>query len=316
MFFKPHVSWTLISSGHFSARLFENGFALDTASNCIYSNRDEFDYVLALLNSCVADEYLAVLNPTMNFSCGVISLIPYLESRQDDIKRLSKENVGISKIDWDSFETSWDFCSHPLVPMAFERQERLRADNNSGDQKRIVTLLSERYKQWELDCDNRFAELKKNEEKLNSIFIDIYGLQEELTDKVDDKDVTVRKADKERDIRSLLSYAVGCMFGRYSLDIPGIAYAGGVMDMTKYKTYIPDKDAIIPICDDEYFEDDIVGRFVQFIETVYGAETLEDNLKFIADALGGKGTSREIIRNYFMNEFYTDHLKVYQKRPI
>lgn len=316
LFFKQHVSWTLISSGHFSARLFENGFALDTASNCIYANTDEFDYVLALLNSCVADEYLAVLNPTMNFSCGVISLIPYLEKNKDDVNSISKENIGISKLDWDTFELSWDFQSHPLVPMAYERQEQLSAGMNSEERKRAVTLLSERYRRWEQECEYRFSELKKNEEELNRIFIDIYGLQDELTPDVDDKDVTVRKADLQRDIRSLLSYAVGCMFGRYSLDAPGLAYAGGTWDASKYATFQPDKDAIIPICDDEYFDDDIVGRFVKFIEVVYGKETLEENLKFIADALGGKGTSRETIRNYFINDFYSDHVKVYQKRPI
>lgn len=187
---------------------------------------------------------------------------------------------------------------------------------NSEECKKTVTLLSERYRRWEQECEYRFLELKKNEEELNRIFIDIYGLQDELTPDVDDKDVTVRKADLQRDIRSLLSYAVGCMFGRYSLDVPGLVYAGGTWDASKYTTFQPDKDAIIPICDDEYFDDDIVGRFVKFIEAVYGKETLEENLKFIADALGGKGTSREVIRNYFMNDFYADHLKVYQKRPI
>lgn len=316
LFFKPHVSWTLISSGHFSARYFENGFALDTASNCIYSNRDDFNYVLALLNSNVADEYLAVLNPTMNFSCGVISLIPYIENCKDDIEEITKSNIELSKTDWDSFETSWDFQSHPLVPMVYERQEQLSAGMNSTERKESVTLLSERYRRWERDCEYRFSELKKNEEELNRIFIDIYGLQDELMPDVEDKDVTVRKADLQRDVRSLISYAVGCMFGRYSLDVPGLAYAGGTWDASQYTTFQPDKDAIIPICDDEYFEDDIVGRFVKFIEVVYGKETLERNLQFIAQALGGKGTSRDVIRNYFINDFYADHVKVYQKRPI
>ena len=315
-FFKPHVSWTLISSGHFSARYFENGFALDTASNCIYSNRDDFDYVLALLNSNVADEYLAVLNPTMNFSCGVISLIPYVENHKEDIEKITKSNIEISKMDWDSYETSWDFQTHPLVPTIHERQEQLSAGMNSEERKKAVRILSERFKCWERDCEYRFLELKKNEEELNSIFIEIYGLQDELTPYVEDKDVTVRKADLQRDIRSLISYAVGCMFGRYSLDVPGLVFAGNAWDASKYTSFQPDKDAIIPICDDEYFSDDIVGRFIQFIEAVYGKDTLEDNLQFIADSLGGKGSAREIIRNYFINDFYNDHLKMYQKRPI
>ncbi len=177
-------------------------------------------------------------------------------------------------------------------------------------------LISDQYKKWETEAEARFQQLKRNEEELNRIFIDIYGLQDELTPEVEDKDVTVRRADLQRDVRSLISYAVGCMFGRYSLDFPGLVYAGGAWDPSKYVTFQPDRDAIIPICDDEYFEDDIVGRFVKFVELVYGKDTLEENLRFIADALGGRGSSREVIRNYFINDFYADHLKVYQKRPI
>ncbi len=177
-------------------------------------------------------------------------------------------------------------------------------------------LISDKYKEWEQECDSRFNKLKSNEEELNRIFIDIYGLQDELTPEVEDKDVTVRKADLQREIKSLISYAVGCLFGRYSLDEEGLVYAGGDWDISRYKTIIPDKDGIIPICDDEYFEDDMLGLFVGFIRKVYGEETLEENLNFIADALGGKGTPRERIRSYFLNGFYTDHCKIYQKRPV
>ena len=169
---------------------------------------------------------------------------------------------------------------------------------------------------WTAACEERFSQLKANEEELNRIFIGIYGLQDELTPDVADKDVTVRKADLSRDIRSLISYAVGCMMGRYSLDKPGLAYAGGAWDASQYASYLPDPDGILPITDDEYFDDDIVGMFVNWVRTVYGAETLEDNLKFLADALDGKGTPREVIRQYFLNDFFKDHLKVYQKRPI
>ena len=177
-------------------------------------------------------------------------------------------------------------------------------------------LIADKYKEWEAECNERFNTLKANEEELNRIFIDIYGLQDELTPEVEDKDVTVRKADLTREIKSLISYAVGCMFGRYSLDVEGLVYAGGEWDSSKYSTYIPDADNIIPICDDEYFADDIVGKFVKFVEVVYGADTLEENLRFIANALGGKGLPRDVIRDYFLNVFYADHLKVYQKRPI
>lgn len=178
------------------------------------------------------------------------------------------------------------------------------------------TLISDKFSAWQAECDARFNQLKANEEELNCIFIDIYGLQDELTPEVADKDITVRKADLQREIKSLISYAVGCMFGRYSLDADGLAYAGGAWDAAKYKTFIPDADNILPICDDAYFPDDIVGRFIDFVRTVYGADTLGENLKFIADALGGKGTPQEVIRSYFLNDFYADHCKIYQKRPI
>ena len=195
-------------------------------------------------------------------------------------------------------------------------------------------LISEKYAAWQAECEERFQQLKKNEEELNRIFIDIYGLQDELTPDVADKDVTVHRVFDSKDdvpesmkgsnyvrtmrdeIVSLISYAVGCMFGRYSLDVDGLAYAGGEWDESRYKTIIPDSDNIIPICDDEYFDDDITGRFVEFVRKVYGDDTLEENLKFVADALGGKGTPREVIRSYFLNDFYADHLKTYQKRPI
>ena len=195
-------------------------------------------------------------------------------------------------------------------------------------------LIKEKYSAWKQECEDRFRQLKKNEEELNRIFIDIYGLQDELTPDVADKDVTVHRVFESKDdvpesmkgsnyvrtmrdeIVSLISYAVGCMFGRYSLDVDGLAYAGGEWDESRYKTIVPDSDNIIPICDDDYFDDDITGRFVKWVETVYGSETLEENLKFVADALGGKGTPREVIRSYFLNDFYADHLKTYQKRPI
>ena len=195
-------------------------------------------------------------------------------------------------------------------------------------------LISDKYAAWKRECEDRFQQLKKNEEELNRIFIDIYGLQDELTPDVADKDVTVHRVFDSKDdvpesmkgsnyvrtmrdeIVSLISYAVGCMFGRYSLDVDGLAYAGGEWDESRYKTVVPDSDNIIPICDDEYFDDDITGRFVEFVRKVYGDDTLEENLKFVADALGGKGTPREVIRSYFLNDFYADHLKTYQKRPI
>lgn len=180
----------------------------------------------------------------------------------------------------------------------------------------MARLIADKYATWERECEERFQTIKANEEELNRIFIDIYGLQDELLPEVEDKDVTVSHANLAREIRGLISYAVGCMFGRYSLDIEGLAFAGGDWDESRYKTFKPDKDNILPICDDEYFVDDIVERLISFVRIVYGADTMEENLQFIADALGGRGVSRDIIRNYFLNDFYRDHLKVYQKRPI
>ena len=175
------------------------------------------------------------------------------------------------------------------------------------------TLISDKYAAWEQECTERFNKLKANEEELNRIFIDIYGLQDELTPEVEDKDVTVRKADLQREIKSLISYAVGCWFGRYSLDVKGLAYAGGEWDSTKYKTIIPVKDNVLPICDDDYLPTDLTGLIVDFVAKAYGEDTLDENLKFIADALGGKGTPREVIRSYLLNGFYADHCKIYQK---
>jgi len=177
-------------------------------------------------------------------------------------------------------------------------------------------LIADKYAAWKQQGTERFNKLKANEEELNRIFIDIYGLQDELTPEVEDKDVTVRRADLTREIKSLISYAVGCLFGRYSLDVKGLAYAGGEWDDSKYKTIIPDKDNVLPICDDDYLPDDLTGLIVDFVAKVYGEDTLEENLKFIADALGGKGTPREIIRNYLLTGFFADHCKIYQKRPI
>ena len=222
----------------------------------------------------------------------------YIIEPKNNVELIVDKNIYYCKEDWDAFETSWDFIVHPLI-------------------KNHVTSIKESYAIWEEECHQRFTTLKTNEEELNRIFIDIYGLQEELTPDVEDKDVTVRKADLQRDIKSLISYAVGCMFGRYSLDVEGLAYAGGEWDASQYTTYLPDEDNCIPITDEAYFEDDVVGRFCDFIKTAFGEASLEDNLTYIAEALGNSGnTSREVIRNYFLGDFIKDHNKIYQGRPI
>ena len=227
------------------------------------------------------------------------------------------ECINLCRMDWDSFETSWDFQHHPLAPLAHDRQEQEASQFHSSRMEKFGRIAWH-YEKWEQECEDRFAQLKANEEDLNRIFIDIYGLKDELSPEVEDKDVTVRKADLQRDIKSLLSYAVGCMFGRYSLDSEGLAYAGGDWDESKYKTFLPDADGIIPITDEEYLGDDIITRLCSLAEScLWRKDTLEENLDFIAKALGGRGNSnREIIRSYFLKDFFKDHCKIYQKRPI
>ena len=318
------------------------------------------NYIFGLLNSKLGVLFLRILCPNLKFDQKPLESVPLIidEAQRESVSNLVKSCTISGKKDWDSFETSWDFKQHPLI--------------------RPMPTVADAHAQWKGEANDRFAQLKANEEELNRIFIDIYGLQDELTPEVADKDVTVHYlVDTKEDapaalqgsgylltrrdvVVSLISYAVGCMFGRYSLDVEGLVYAGGNFDAqycrwvgyfgdkvdesvdengqligggwagsSQYKydgvrkdgkwvvaSFQPDTDNIIPICDDEYFEDDMVGRFVKFIETVYGSDTLEENLKFIADALGGKGRPREVIRSYFLNDFFSDHCRTYQKRPI
>lgn len=298
-YFLESITWSFISSSCFGVRYSPQGAIYDIAGSSVFPTKEYIYYLTSLLCSKISFEFMRMQNPTLNFQVGNVANIPVIINmdKKSKIDTYSKENIYQAKSDWDSFETSWDFTVHPLV-------------------KNHVSTISEAYSLWSKECDDRFNQLKDNEEELNRIFIDIYGLQDELDPYVEDKDVTVRKAVLERDIKSLISYAVGCMVGRYSLDVEGLAYAGGEFDWNKYQSFIPDKDNIIPICDDEYFEDDIVGRFIKFIEVVYGESTLDENLSFIASSLGGKGNPREVIRSYFLNDFYKDHCKIYQKRPI
>ena len=302
VYFQPFLAWTKISSAGTGFRKFEDYFLFDGAGGSLFNKNCgiESNYLLGMLNSKVNTLILNLISPTLNFNENHIGSIPILKCEDqkviENISNIVNHAVDLSKLDWDAFETSWDFQCHPLL--------------------RKVSTISKAFDQWQSECDDRFNQLKANEEELNRIFIDIYGLQDELTPEVEDKDVTVRKADLGRDIRSFISYAVGCMFGRYSLDVDGLAYAGGEWDASKYASFAADKDNIIPICDDEYFEDDIVGLFVEFVKIVYGEDTLEENLKFVADALGGKGSPRDVIRDYFIKDFYKDHCKTYQKRPI
>lgn len=326
-YFVEGVTWSSIASGSPMFRYTSESAIFDIKGPTCFASENvthhELMQMLGFLNSPLVGTLLEVLSPTLDCNPGTVSRLPYkpqIENKQ--INEYVESCMELSKNDWDSFETSWDFKKHPLMPS--EGTKIYRSWDYDGkvymrDEAEDIPwnhLIESAYQNWENECNVRFEQLKFNEEELNRIFIDIYGLQEELTPAVEEKDVTVRKADLQREIKSLISYAVGCMFGRYSIDVDGLAYAGGEWDATKYTSFPADKDNVIPICDDEYFEDDIVGRFVKFIEVVYGEKTLEENLKFIADALGGKGQPKDVIRNYFLNDFYNDHLKMYQKRPI
>ena len=298
-YYREGGTWSAISSSSFSVRYFPEGFLFSNAGMAIYAEHNQLLYLIGFLNSKLSQTYLGLFNEGLNYNQGDIAKLPIVKSEiEDKVCKKVMETVEISKAEWDSFETSWDFQKHPLISYAVDK-------------------VSTFFEMWSKECAERFNQLKANEEELNRIFIDIYRLQDELTPEVEDKDVTVRQADLQRDIKSLISYAVGCMFGRYSLDEDGLAYAGGEWNDSKYDTFIPDEDNCIPITDEEYFEDDIVGLFCAWLKKVYGEDTLEENLDFIANALGNKGkTSREIIRNYFLTDFIKDHIKTYQKRPI
>ena len=320
-YFLEGLSWSLSTfSNKFSMRILPKGFIFNVEAPAIF-NVPHKEYVLGLLNSKVGEVFLEILSDDVHYKTNDIGSVPLiLHTDNFVIKELVKENISLSKTDWDSFETSWDFEVHPFVRLSRGLWDATAVGASMmhyyGEHKRVSCPLELCFMLWQGECQERFNKLKGNEEELNRIFIDIYGLQDELTPEVEDKDVTVRLADRKRDVKSFISYSVGCMFGRYSLDTLGLAFAGGEFDSSKYKSFKADVDNIIPICDDEYFEDDIVGLFEQFVATVYGEESLEDNLQYIADSLGGSGSKRDIIRNYFRNEFYADHLKMYQKRPI
>ncbi len=299
--FKAGISWGKIGSGASSFRFRDAGYGFNDAAPTLFGE-NPFP-LLAALNTNIYKLLLKIRGGTLNMTCGVIEELPILgydtKELENCLIEIVKKNIKISQEEWNSYETAWNFQRHPLRP------------SKTGE-----THLCEIFDEWKKYTKERFANMQKNEEELNRIFIDYYGLQRELSPEIEKKNISLRVANLENDIKSFISYAVGCMFGRYSLDIDGLVYAGGEWDASKYSTFKADEDNIIPISDDEYFEDDIVGRFVKFVEVVYGVDALQENLKFIAAALGGKGQPKDVIRNYFMNDFYKDHCKTYQKRPI
>ena len=321
-YFNESICWNYITISKISFKYYSD-FAFTAAAPCVQQTSDLM-YILGFGNSCVANELIMIIGgATVTFEVGEVGNLPiiYSDKYKDRIDGLVESNIELSKRDWDSTEVSWDYEEHPFIRWSKGLWDATSIaasmDYFYGGHSEVSCPLELCFMLWKGECNERFKQIKSNEEELNRIFIDIYGLQDELTPEVEDKDVTVRKADLQRDMRSFVSYAVGCMLGRYSLDTEGLAYAGGDWDSEKYKSFIPDEDNCIPITDTAYFEDDIVGRFCEFVKVVFGEDTLEANLEYVAKALGNKGnSSRDIIRNYFLNDFFKDHCKIYQKRPI
>ena len=318
-FFKTGITWSDLTTGSYGARYVPPDFTFNVTGPMFFPEPKNLPYLIGYMNSPVFQILLDISCTGLHYQNGILATLPAAdnvdEKTFEQATSIAKENIAIAKSDWDSFETSWDFMRHPLLAANTAR-------------------LADAYSSWQATCEERFTHLRANEEDLNRLFIDIYGLADELTPDVAEKNVTVARIydstddipesmkgngyvlTKEDVAKSLLSYAVGCMFGRYSLDEEGLVYAGGEWDASRYHKYQPDHDDIIPICDDDYFEDDIVGRFCQWMQAAFGAEHLEENLKWVADALGGSGSPREIIRKYFLSGFFADHCKRYQKRPI
>ena len=332
-FFKYALTWNDVSTTDFCCRFINNETAFDASGPEFFLNNNDYIlYFLGLFNSVTVQEFMNLICQGLHYSTGHIPQIPIKIERKQEVENIVDKNLEISKRDWDYYEISCDFKYCPFVEIS-TIQDGL---------KNKPTTISDSYYSWVSECEQRFLELKANEEELNRIFIDIYGLQDELTPEVLDKDITVHRVfDTKEDVPesmkgsayirtgrdeivSLLSYAVGCMFGRYSLDTQGLAYAGGEWDASKYTSFKPVLDNIIPITDEIYLEDDIdiITRLCTWLKSVYSEDTLEENLDFIAKALGNKGnTSREIIRNYFLNDFFKDHCQTYSvtgsgKRPI
>lgn len=308
LWYKEGVTWGLVTSGVSSFRLLPRDTTFDKAGSSIFVKDIDTNYILGFLNTIVAYHLLKILNPTVSLQVKNVRSLPLKVDNKsyERVMELVSQNIVITRYEWDTFETSWDFKKHPLLTYS--------TLNNEFNGIKIESA----FHRWVEFTNEQFEKLKNNEEELNKIFIEIYGLQDELKSEVDNSDISISKADQEREIRSFISYAVGCMFGRYSLDEEGLIYAGGQLDINKYKSFIPAKDNVLVIADDDYFEDDIVNKFVEFIKITYGEKTLEENLDYIAETLGMKSgeTSRQSIRRYFLKDFYNDHVRTYSKRPI
>ena len=311
------ITWSIVTSGTFSMRYLPRGFICDYAGCAIFPNSDNLLYLLGLFNSKYANTVLQMINPTINYQPGNIGSVPYIfnEAQSTQINALVSSCIELCQLDWDSFEISWE--RHPFMLISNEKKEA--SDSQwSEDRLKKLSLISWHYEHWKSECDYRFNQLKENEEELNRTFIDIYGLQDELTPDVSDEDITVRKADLQRDVKSFISYLIGIVMGRYSIDAQGLAYAGGEWDASKYQSYQPDDDGIVPIYVGVGMEDGLTARIAELVKLIYGEESFKENIDFIAEALGkaNNESSMETINRYLNDGFYSDHLKIYQKRPI
>ncbi|WP_284035627.1 BREX-1 system adenine-specific DNA-methyltransferase PglX [Neobacillus sp. 114] len=301
---KEGINWSAISSNNFGARYLPEGIVLINGGSAIFpEGYSETLYLLGFLSSKVATYLLEFVSQTLQYEVGHIRSIPVnlSEKNNDTIKKIVSENINISRIEWDSYEISWNYKKHPYL-----------INNKNG------VTLENRHTSWDEFLKNQFIQLQQNETELNKIFIELYELQEELTPEVLNDEVTIRLANRERDAKSFLSYCLGLMMGRYSLDVEGLSYAGGEWDASKYKTFQPDSDGIIPLTDTEYFEDDVITRLQELLVILFGQDTLAENLRWLAESLTMKAneTPVERLRRYFFDEFYADHCKTYQKRPI
>ena len=298
-YFSKGLTWSRISSRYFGVRYHDNGFIIgDAGPSVIVINDNYIFYMLGILLSQFSLRIISSLNESMTFQVGDLNRIPILvkEEKKKEIEELVKLNIEISKKDWDENEISWDYIKH------------FSLKSNSNNLKDI-------YGEYVNFKENEFIKMKNNEIKLNKIIYNLYNITEEF--EIKDDDITLNKMNKTDFIKSFISYAIGCMFGRYSLDNEGLQFAGGEFNINNYNKFIPDDDNIIPVLDTAYFDDDIVGYFTKFVETCFGKKALEENLDFIAGALSkSKKPSREIIRQYLLKNFFNDHKKTYKKCPI
>ncbi len=330
--FRESVTWSFVSSSKFGVRYSPTGSMFDVGGSSYFPDKVPVEIVVGFLCSCVAFKFLDAINPTLNFQVGNIASLPITNESKSFPTTCIIELIRLAKLDWDFYESSWDFTSFPL----------LHPDHNRS-------TLSASYRKLQAQWHKMALEMQRLEEENNRIFIDAYGLQDELTPEVPLSEITLtcnphyrygsNLSDEEREARlqsdtlaELISYAIGCMMGRYSLDREGLVYAHAgnegfkaLVEEGAYSTFAADEDGILPLTSDNWFPDDVAARFEAFIRTVWGAETLEENLQFIADSLclsaikpvkkGGE-TARETIRRYLSTQFFKDHMKTYKKRPI